>query len=650
MSNIDDSDSHASSFDEADDQDWADWVDDDQGQQEYTINGHTGLQTGEGSSNGMNRTVYNALFLDQTSTQLQAFKTPKEALDHSAKLGCDIPELVKRLDLDALQVIRLFNYLRRQSIKGDKIDPKQINQLNGKEEFLNDDDELKPVKGFENDGLLQLDFDDLDAELGGAEASGTGNSITPSDKQKVATLESQVQVAQLTIQDLRQRLAQNIGLDNLEDVSSDEEEARKNAQKAIMKGKAGTSAISGEDSYYFSSYASHDIHQTMIADKVRTLSYAKFILAPENAHLFRGKVVMDVGCGSGILSMFAARAGAKEVIAIDASAVASRAKENIRINRLDGIINVYHGRVEALDEVLQEYKGSVDVIVSEWMGYFLLYESMMPAVLYARDRYLRKQTGLLAPSHTRMLLSAVADCEIIQERFGFWDDVYGFSMNAMKTGLADEAWTDYLKAEQVVTSVDTLLELPLHTIAPHQPSFSAPFALRVKRDCTIQAFISWFDTWFTPDGKPVPQQENDSEDDESSEWDGQIEAGKTLEGLPPVTIECPQEGEVRGLDLKRDNIVAKNTDKTDGKGLTVSFTTSPFGPETHWKQTLFVLKEPIEAKKDCVLVGLLRSTPNEENTRELDVEIHYSLREPTQPAQARRKSVEARTVQLFSVR
>ncbi|PWN33453.1 S-adenosyl-L-methionine-dependent methyltransferase [Meira miltonrushii] len=553
----------------------------------------------------MSRTVYNALFLEPSGSQLQTFKTPKEALDHSAKLGCDVPVLVKRANLDALQVIRLFNYLRRQAIKGEKVDPKQINQLTGKEEFLNDDNELKPVKGFENDGLLQIDFDDLDAEL---------------------ALESQVQVAQLTIQDLRQRLAQNMGLDNLDDVSSDEEEARKNAHKAVMKGKAGPSAISGEDSYYFSSYASHDIHQTMIADKVRTLSYAKFILAPENAHLFRGKVVMDVGCGSGILSMFAARAGAKEVIAIDASAVASRAKENIRINRLEGIISVYHGRVEALDEILKEYKGSVDVIVSEWMGYFLLYESMMPAVLYARDRYLRKQTGLLAPSHTRMLLSAVADCDVIQERFKFWDDVYGFSMNAMKTGLADEAWTDYLKAEQVVTTVDTLLELPLHTIAPHQPSFSAPFALRVQRDCTIQAFISWFDTWFTPDGKP------------------------TLGGLPPVTTECPQDGEVRGLDLKRDNVVPKNTDKADQKGLTVSFTTSPFGPETHWKQTLFVLKEAIEAKKDSVLVGLLRSTPNEENTRELDVEIHYSLREPTQPAQARRKSVEARTVQLFSVR
>ena len=30
----------------------------------------------------------------------------------------------------------------------------------------------------------------------------------------------------------------------------------------------------------------------------------------------------------------------------------------------------------------------VDIIISEWMGYFLLFESMLDSVLYARNKYL----------------------------------------------------------------------------------------------------------------------------------------------------------------------------------------------------------------------------------------------------------------------
>ena len=63
--------------------------------------------------------------------------------------------------------------------------------------------------------------------------------------------------------------------------------------------------------YYFDSYAHFGIHEEMLKDEVRTLTYRNSMY--HNKHLFKDKIVLDVGCGTGILSMFAAKAGAKHV-------------------------------------------------------------------------------------------------------------------------------------------------------------------------------------------------------------------------------------------------------------------------------------------------------------------------------------------------
>ena len=74
----------------------------------------------------------------------------------------------------------------------------------------------------------------------------------------------------------------------------------------------GSGNTSGD--YYADSYAHFGIHEEMLKDEVRTLSYRNSMWW--NKHLFKDKVVLDVGCGTGILSMFAAKAGAKQVIAV----------------------------------------------------------------------------------------------------------------------------------------------------------------------------------------------------------------------------------------------------------------------------------------------------------------------------------------------
>lgn len=75
--------------------------------------------------------------------------------------------------------------------------------------------------------------------------------------------------------------------------------------------------------------------------------------------------------------MLAAKAGAKHVYAIEASGLAVKARENIQKNGFTDVITVIQGKVEDIQLPVTE----VDVIVSEWMGYMLLYESMLDSVL-----------------------------------------------------------------------------------------------------------------------------------------------------------------------------------------------------------------------------------------------------------------------------
>merc|ERR1711874_810145 len=136
--------------------------------------------------------------------------------------------------------------------------------------------------------------------------------------------------------------------------------------------------------YYFDSYAHFGIHEEMLKDEVRTLTYRNSMW--HNKHLFKGKVVLDVGCGTGILSMFAAKAGAKMVIGVDMSSIVDHAKQIVKDNKLDDVVTIIRGKVEEIS--LPEGVDKVDIIISEWMGYCLFYESMLDTVLYARDKWL----------------------------------------------------------------------------------------------------------------------------------------------------------------------------------------------------------------------------------------------------------------------
>merc|ERR1712037_922884 len=136
----------------------------------------------------------------------------------------------------------------------------------------------------------------------------------------------------------------------------------------------------------------------MMQDFVRTSTYQKAIL--DNPTDFAGKVVMDVGAGSGILSFFAQQAGAKRVYAVEASSIAVHATKLVAANK-------------------------VDVIISEPMGYMLLNERMLETFLHAK-KFL-KPGGRMFPSRGDLHVAPFTGEALYMEQFNkvnFWYQEY----------------------------------------------------------------------------------------------------------------------------------------------------------------------------------------------------------------------------------
>ncbi|MCB9911265.1 MAG: methyltransferase domain-containing protein [Planctomycetes bacterium] len=243
---------------------------------------------------------------------------------------------------------------------------------------------------------------------------------------------------------------------------------------------------------YYSSYADPGVHRLMLMDRVRTDAYRQAIrqLVGEES------IVLDVGSGTGILSLFAAQAGAKEVHAAEASDMIHMAERIADANSLHGPIRFHKGPVEAL-----ELDKPVSILVSEWMGYFALAECMFESVLIARDKHLAPG-GVMVPSHVDMLLAPVEDSRLdFEHGFGFWEaPVFGFDFRELG---------DYERCDPLLTApgvpFDALLgPACLLTTLDCQQGTSESFWFDVKRTLTIErqgmlhGFAGWFDAHLAP--------------------------------------------------------------------------------------------------------------------------------------------------------
>jgi protein arginine N-methyltransferase 3 len=318
------------------------------------------------------------------------FLTIAVALDHCrTEHNFDLLELKNKYNMDCYSYIKMINYIRMQ-----KPDPKILTESSV---ALWDDDAY--LKTGEMESWLMYDFDDLGSAPSTPHYAIDGK--TPISNLNFSDLQRQIQ--ELTLQ-LKHK---DMLLENaIKDMSK-----MKEVTRTLME--VGDSAIKnslttvghlpiGCDSDYFNSYSHFAIHHEMLNDQVRTESYREAILS--NGDSFKGKTVLDVGCGTGILAMFSAKSGASKVYGIDQSEIVYKAMDIIRENNYHETIHLIKGRIEDTNLPVEK----VDIIVSEWMGYFLLFEGMLDSFIYARDHHLTPG-GLLVPNKCNLNLVGCSD-------------------------------------------------------------------------------------------------------------------------------------------------------------------------------------------------------------------------------------------------
>jgi type I protein arginine methyltransferase len=241
-------------------------------------------------------------------------------------------------------------------------------------------------------------------------------------------------------------------------------------------------------------YAEFEVHRTMICDRVRTGAFRRAI----ESVVRPGDIVLDVGAGSGILSVFAARAGAARVYAVERTSAAVLAQELAAANGAAEIVQVIHGDV--MDVELPE---RVDVIVSEWLGGFGIDEGMLVPVIVARERWL-KPGGVMIPRLV-MAWAALVHDRYLEEMVAFLrDNPYGLRFDDLVDKTVNEVFysgtfrhlaaRDKRSAASRLWTTDTEL-IPLQQArAPHE----AETVLRVRGSGTANALALWFSAQLAP--------------------------------------------------------------------------------------------------------------------------------------------------------
>lgn len=224
-----------------------------------------------------------------------------------------------------------------------------------------------------------------------------------------------------------------------------------------------------------------DYHRELLADETRTTTYREAIRQAVRP----GDVVLDLGCGSGILSFFACQAGASRVFAIERGKMAGVAEFLARHLGFDDRVTILNGESTEL-----ELPQRADVLVTETIGPACFDENILGFLLDARQRHLRDGARIIP----RELVLSAAPVEVPgtwRKFVGWWsEERYGFDLSPLGVFASNALTLVHLSDDLHVAPPADVIRTDLTTCASSLVRGRVTY--RTTRPATVHGFCIWF--------------------------------------------------------------------------------------------------------------------------------------------------------------